>query len=174
MARENSRLGQYPSPAVGQARGWEAGGGQLWSLSSGRAQADKRDSLRGKGHTLVLVLGWREVRCLAGRSEEGAWGQRGEGRPLWAETTAHARRWAVGLSVREGEAGVATGQVGAVGTVLIPPAPPAGPVQRAGSRKVGTGTAGSEASCPGLPLISFWPSFGHQRPLPLLVTQGFT
>ena len=67
---------------------------------------------------------------------------------------------------------MATGQVGAVGTVLIPPAPPAGPVQRSGSRKVGTGTAGSEASCPGLPLTSFWPSFGHQRPLPLLVTQG--
>lgn len=39
-----------PVPAVGWPLGWEARGGQMWPLPSGRAQIGGRDRLRGKGH----------------------------------------------------------------------------------------------------------------------------
>lgn len=46
---------------LASAVAWEAGECQMHPLLSGRAQVGGRDRLKGEGHLLVLVLGWREA-----------------------------------------------------------------------------------------------------------------
>lgn len=71
-------------PSTCCALGWKAGRGQMWPPPLGRAQVGGRDRLRGKGHPLVLALGWKAAEHpgwrARGRCLEPAQGEEGRTR----------------------------------------------------------------------------------------------